>query len=728
MKNNIKRLCVFVLILCMVSGSVCVSVSSYGGSDGPVDYEADQRYVTDVLSDYVDINELRAYLCAAFAECPDGKIDMSQYNIPLTVLEELKAFIWREMPECFHVKTLTIYKSNGYLTGLGANYRYATTKEQYAEMMSACEERAAVMLDGVKDNDDLSDAEKALILHDRLAVHCTYCYNSSVQERYTMYGALVLGTAVCDGYTRAYSYLLRLAGIESINCASDELVHAWNLVLIDGHYYHVDVTWDDPSIARNSVSYEGAVKHTYFLLSNDAVKADKHNADDFFMPADANDTKYDNYFWRCSNTEFQLVNGQIYYFDNENATLMRLNGDRKSGTALYTVPDRWWSPDRTFYWTGNYSKLSSDNYSLFFSSSDTVYIFDPETGEATEIFKPELKDGSLIYGFTYKDGYLICDTNEQPFEKYEKLEKVKQLYVPQSITAELSSEVELKSSQTVHAEITSATGISGYYFGTKSKYNESDIVKTNQSSIAFTVTEPGTYYFVAFDGSGKCSETVSLTFCLINLHANGATLESDTILTEKNNVFDLPIPKMDGFRFCGWTDDQNSQTGVVLYEINDPPLTSDFYALWKESTDVAMTVKTVSGAEVTVTAFDADGNVIGILTSEDGALTFGITDDIAFFEIAAPGHIGKIYRIDSLSVDGFDDKLELVGDTNGDDELNNKDVTVLFRAVSGKTVVYNDAADVNADGEENNKDVALLFRFLSDPKTKLIVHSVRMYA
>ena len=54
------------------------------------------------------------------------------------------------------------------------------------------------------------------------------------------------------------------------------------------------------------------------------------------------------------------------------------------------------------------------------------------------------------------------------------------------------------------------------------------------------------------------------------------------------------------------------------------------------------------------------------------------------------------------------------GDINGDGEVNNKDVTRLFRYLSGYDVEVVEAAlDVNGDGSVNNKDLTRLFRYLS---------------
>lgn len=94
-----------------------------------------------------------------------------------------------------------------------------------------------------------TDYEKSLLLHDRLAAESVYTLEGHHQ---TAYGALVQGTAVCAGYSRAYQLLMQRAGIPawyvygtSMSPWGQEVSHAWNLVLLDGEWYYTDVTWDD---------------------------------------------------------------------------------------------------------------------------------------------------------------------------------------------------------------------------------------------------------------------------------------------------------------------------------------------------------------------------------------------------------------------------------------------------------------------------------------------------
>jgi len=201
-------------------------------------------------------------------------------------------------------------------------------------------------------------------------------------------------------------YLLRIAGIESELCSSDELNHAWNIVEIGGMQYHVDVTWDDPVW-----DVSGRVMHTYFLLSTQALKTvnnGRHSANDFnTAPVD---TTYDNAFWQCSETAFQLVDGEIYYIDSDTDLLKAYDG-----TALCRMDGVWYA-DGGGYYGRNFSRLCTDGVHLYFSQPNAIYQYHLTTHETQLVYTPENTFGSwfYIYGFRYDDGNFICELNNSP--------------------------------------------------------------------------------------------------------------------------------------------------------------------------------------------------------------------------------------------------------------------------------------------------------------------------
>lgn len=117
-----------------------------------------------------------------------------------------------------------------------------------------------------------SDYEKELYLHDALIKKVTYTY--SKLEEQNGYTTLVEGKGVCAGYAFALQYLLMRAGIQSyyvVGYAGEN--HAWNLAKIDGKWYYVDATWDDPLTGSGSDSAYSPF-HTYFNLSAEMMAED----------------------------------------------------------------------------------------------------------------------------------------------------------------------------------------------------------------------------------------------------------------------------------------------------------------------------------------------------------------------------------------------------------------------------------------------------------------------
>lgn len=100
-----------------------------------------------------------------------------------------------------------------------------------------------------------SDYEKELILHDAIAEKVTYAYiegtNTPETERWAHTIESVFsperGSAVCEGYAKAFQLLLNAAGIDCVYVVgrASGSGHAWNQVYIEKQWYNVDITWND---------------------------------------------------------------------------------------------------------------------------------------------------------------------------------------------------------------------------------------------------------------------------------------------------------------------------------------------------------------------------------------------------------------------------------------------------------------------------------------------------
>ena len=145
-------------------------------------------------------------------------------------------------------------------------------------------------------NENMSDIEKQLALHDYLAMNTTYDTASYVNiigsdKCHFAYGALVEGNAVCDGYSKAMEILLNMVGIECMmvvgiyhSYSGRPGGHAWNIAKIDGEYYHFDVTFND----RDGDKFD--VTHRYLNLSDRQMSAG-YKWDRSKYPSCVNDNK-----------------------------------------------------------------------------------------------------------------------------------------------------------------------------------------------------------------------------------------------------------------------------------------------------------------------------------------------------------------------------------------------------------------------------------------------------
>ena len=104
-------------------------------------------------------------------------------------------------------------------------------------------------------DDDYTKVKK---IHDFLISHMEYDQTLERTNTRNIYGALVEKSVVCEGYADALKYLLDAVGIPCVevvgtgtNSAGETEAHAWNYVQLNGVWYAIDVTWDDPTIIGN---------------------------------------------------------------------------------------------------------------------------------------------------------------------------------------------------------------------------------------------------------------------------------------------------------------------------------------------------------------------------------------------------------------------------------------------------------------------------------------------
>jgi len=114
---------------------------------------------------------------------------------------------------------------------------------------------------------NMTDFEKEKVIHDWIVQHVQY---DESEKNFTAYDALTTGRAVCQGYSLLAYRMLTDAGIPTdfVTGTAEGQSHLWNEVYIDGNWYQLDVTFDDP--VGDSPS---AVSYAYFNLTNRQLAA-----------------------------------------------------------------------------------------------------------------------------------------------------------------------------------------------------------------------------------------------------------------------------------------------------------------------------------------------------------------------------------------------------------------------------------------------------------------------
>ena len=123
---------------------------------------------------------------------------------------------------------------------------------------------------------------KIKMVHDILATSIEYDSTISKPNIYNIYGALVQKTVVCEGYAKAFKYILDSLNIDcilvvgnGINSSNQTEDHMWNYVKLNNSWYGVDVTWDDPIIIGGNTDKN--LRHDYFLKGASSFNS-SHNA------------------------------------------------------------------------------------------------------------------------------------------------------------------------------------------------------------------------------------------------------------------------------------------------------------------------------------------------------------------------------------------------------------------------------------------------------------------
>lgn len=356
-------------------------------------------------------------LVEAVADCVENceaMADVSNLNVQTSQLSYLINVLKNNYPQLFYFSGFSFMTSGGRIVAIKPKYLYSTSEIQSRRQLFD----AAVNACLAKVSGGMSDFEKALILHDEIAVLGKYAYRTTADY------IMIEGLGQCSSYAGAYSYLLSLAGIDSEIVESESINHAWNKVCIGGSYYNVDLTWDD------SVSYWiddengertyydnlGHAFHNYFLKSDYVFQNDdllrKHTG---YTSLFSSPTTYDNLVFSTSSSKFCYENGELYYIDNESSqhtALKKYNAATNTSQTVKTLSGAW-SAGNNMYYVKSYATLASENGILYYNDQNSVYAYNILSGEET-LYSNNSALQDKCYGVKVENGGVYAAVNDSP--------------------------------------------------------------------------------------------------------------------------------------------------------------------------------------------------------------------------------------------------------------------------------------------------------------------------
>ena len=217
--------------------------------------------------------DAKAALTEGLLAC-DAVIDLSAYALPAGELGALYAELIYGYPELFHVALRLSYTSREAAGGRVVAEVYPTyvmTGEELTAARVLYRDTVTALLGEMEaafGGRPRGEAETVLYIHDCLADR--YAYDTRPTGNATAYGLFRDGVGICQAYALAFLALARGAGLEADLVTSDAMDHAWNHVRVDGVWYHVDVTRDDPIPASPG---REEVNHARLLRSDRGMEA-----------------------------------------------------------------------------------------------------------------------------------------------------------------------------------------------------------------------------------------------------------------------------------------------------------------------------------------------------------------------------------------------------------------------------------------------------------------------
>jgi hypothetical protein len=228
------------------------------------------------------------------------RASFSEEEADQDTIDKVFRYVCADHPEVFDVTGYQIGIANqlfgGQIYTFDANYQMEQT--QADSLRAQVEQCVDSILAGLDPNAD--DYTKAKFAYDTIINNTVY--DSSAENNQNMLSVYMDGRSVCAGYTAALEYMLQKAGIMcgtidgTATNNSETDTHAWNIVLLDGACYYIDVTYGDP-VGNDDSGYDFGPDYDYFCITTEDLLKNHVIGEDSVAAQECTATD-DNYYHR----------------------------------------------------------------------------------------------------------------------------------------------------------------------------------------------------------------------------------------------------------------------------------------------------------------------------------------------------------------------------------------------------------------------------------------------
>ncbi|MBO5303704.1 MAG: Ig-like domain-containing protein [Lachnospiraceae bacterium] len=156
---------------------------------------------------------------------------------------------------------------------------------------------------------DMRTEEIILAIHDYIVMNCAYDVKGIKKGvipwgSYGPEGVLLKNKAVCQGYAETFQLFMDSLNIpcKLVTGTAKGINHAWNMVKVKGKWYHIDVTWDDPTPEQ-----KGQTRYYYFLIPDNVMDDDHKWKKTAYPKCKATSDKFINLLGEVSHTKDEAI-------------------------------------------------------------------------------------------------------------------------------------------------------------------------------------------------------------------------------------------------------------------------------------------------------------------------------------------------------------------------------------------------------------------------------------